>query len=88
MVCALLLQHKIPPMLITGEHIRMLRLIKGLKQETVAKKLGISQPAYCKLEKSEVIDMVKLEQLMTALQCCQKDILHVNEMIDREKEAL
>lgn len=34
----------------SGETLRFLRLLKGVKQETIAKKLGISQPAYSKLE--------------------------------------
>ena len=29
--------------------------MKGVKQETLAKQLGISQPAYCKLEKKACI---------------------------------
>ncbi len=37
--------------MLSGETLRMLRNIRGLKQETLAKKLGISQPAYSKLEK-------------------------------------
>lgn len=54
-------------MTISGETLRKLRAINGVKQETLAKKLGISQPAYCKLEKTDCINNGKLLQVIDAL---------------------
>lgn len=36
-----------------GSHIRSIRLIRGYPQRYMASCLGISVPAYCKLEKKE-----------------------------------
>ncbi|MGN6163905.1 MAG: helix-turn-helix domain-containing protein [Flavisolibacter sp.] len=49
--------------MISGETLRQLRTLKGVKQKTVAKALGISQPAYCKLEHSEQVNDEKLVQV-------------------------
>lgn len=37
--------------MLTGDKLRLLRLIKGMKQQVVAQQMGISQQAYSKLEK-------------------------------------
>lgn len=37
----------------TGENLRSLRLIKGIPQKAVAKKMGVSQPAVSKIEHSK-----------------------------------
>lgn len=39
----------------SGLFLQKLRVLKGIKQETIAKQLGISQPRYCQLEKKERI---------------------------------
>ncbi len=48
--------------MINGNALRQLRILKGMKQETMAEKLGISQPAYCKREKVKSITGEKLKQ--------------------------
>lgn len=53
--------------MISGETLRQLRTLKGVKQKTVAKALGISQPAYCKLEHSEQVNDEKLVQVLSVL---------------------
>ena len=53
--------------MISGETLRQLRNLKGIKQKTLAKELGVSQPAYCKLEQSEKINGERLPQLMKVL---------------------
>lgn len=57
-----------------GETLRLLRAIKGIKQETIAKKLGISQPAYSKIEKRDCINGWRGEQLLTALNCTRDEL--------------
>jgi transcriptional regulator with XRE-family HTH domain len=54
-------------MTITGNVLRQLRTLKGLKQKAMAEKLGISQPAYSKLEKSKIISGEKLTKVLEAL---------------------
>lgn len=61
------------PMVISGETLRILRQLKGMKQEVVAQKLGISQPAYCKLEKSDCINNGKLLQIINVLDYSQDE---------------
>ena len=53
--------------MITGETLRFIRNIKGIKQETLARQLGISQPAYCKLEKKERISKDRWEFILSKL---------------------
>lgn len=63
--------------MITGETLRLLRVFKGMKRETIAKKLGISQPAYSKLESSSSINGEKLEQLLDVLDCTKEHLDYV-----------
>ena len=53
--------------MISGNVIRTLRLMKGIKQETMAASLGISQPAYCKLEHSNQINEERLRRVIALL---------------------
>jgi transcriptional regulator with XRE-family HTH domain len=61
----------------TGENLRQLRLIKGMKQKFVASKLGISQQAYSKLENRDVITDHLLLKVMQSMDCKpeEKDII-------------
>lgn len=60
--------------MITGETLRLLRNWKNLKQKTVADKLGISQPAYSKLERSKSIKEKKLGNLLNAINCSKAEL--------------
>lgn len=51
----------------SGEILRQLRQLKGIKQDSVARALGISQPAYCKIEKCEKIDQLKFNSIATIM---------------------
>ena len=57
----------------TGETLKKLRLLKGFNQNGIAKKMGITQQAYSKLEKSSRIDEQKFKSLLKMLQCSDKD---------------
>ncbi len=61
-------------MLISGETLRLLRHLKNLKQKTVADRLGVSQPAYSKLEKSKSIKDEKAEKLLKLIDCTISDL--------------
>ncbi|PKQ45095.1 helix-turn-helix domain-containing protein [Confluentibacter flavum] len=50
-----------------GRKIGRIRELRGMKQETLAEKLGISQQAVSKIEQSEKIEDDKLEQIANVL---------------------
>lgn len=66
--------------MITGEKLRLLRLLKGFKQKNVADKLGITQQAYSKLEKRTVINDSMLEKIITSMNCTTEDIDAINRL--------
>lgn len=57
-----------------GETIRMLRIIKGLKQSTLATKANICQQAISKLERSSKVREKKFLTIAAALKCSKEDI--------------
>ena len=67
--------------IITGEVLRLLRTMKGIKQQTVAAHLGISQPAYCKLESSDCVEEKKVQMILRLLQVTSEDIAFVAKQI-------
>ncbi|HEX9601785.1 MAG TPA: helix-turn-helix transcriptional regulator, partial [Mariniflexile sp.] len=50
-----------------GRKISRIRELRGMKQETLAEELGISQQAVSKIEQSETIEDDKLEQIAKVL---------------------
>ncbi|SFT07679.1 Helix-turn-helix [Zhouia amylolytica] len=50
-----------------GRKISRIRELRGMKQETLASELGISQQSVSNLEQSETIEDEKLEQIAKAL---------------------
>jgi transcriptional regulator with XRE-family HTH domain len=60
--------------MIPGKLVRQLHQLKGIKQEIVARKMGITQQAYSKLENSSQINGDKERAVLDALQCSEKDI--------------
>jgi transcriptional regulator with XRE-family HTH domain len=62
-----------------GRKIKRLRELKGVKQETLATKLGITHQAISKMEQSETIDDDKLAQVATALDVTPDAIRNFNE---------
>lgn len=68
-------------MMITGELLRKLRLIKDIKQETMAEKLGITQPRYCHLEKKEKIQGDLLRKLIKALDYTTEEVEEMTKLL-------
>ena len=65
-----------------GENIRKIRELKGLKQETVAERLKMSQANYSKLENSDAdIPQARLEEIAKALDVEVEDILRFDQRI-------
>ncbi|EHQ24313.1 helix-turn-helix domain-containing protein [Mucilaginibacter paludis] len=50
-----------------GRNIERLREFKGIKQEVLASGLGVSQQTISRIEQSETVDEVKLEQIAKLL---------------------
>ena len=66
--------------MIIGEIIHLLRNWKGLPQKQAAKLLGISQPAYSKMEKKKEINGLMLEKVKKAFNCSDEYIDQLNNL--------
>ncbi len=62
-----------------GRKISRIRELRGMKQETLAQELGISQQAVSKLEQSEQVEDEKLEFVAKALGVSAEAIRNFNE---------
>jgi transcriptional regulator with XRE-family HTH domain len=62
-----------------GRKISRIRELRGLKQETLAEELGISQQAVSKIEQSETIEDDKLEQIAKVLGVTKEGIENFSE---------
>lgn len=60
--------------MVSGETLRKLRVLRGSSQQQMAAKLGISQPAYSKLEKRKFVNGKSLDRILKALLCTKEDI--------------
>ena len=65
-----------------GDNLRKIREIKGIKQDAVAKQLGITTNGYGKIERGEsAINIDRLEQIATILGITAMDIMQFDESI-------
>jgi transcriptional regulator with XRE-family HTH domain len=62
-----------------GRKIERIRTLKGIKQDTLAAKIGMSQSALSKLEQSEKVDDEKLKLIADALEVSVEAIVNFNE---------
>ncbi|HEY9008499.1 MAG TPA: helix-turn-helix domain-containing protein [Ohtaekwangia sp.] len=62
-----------------GRKVARLRELRGIKQETLAESLGISQQAVSKLEQSETIEDTTLARIAKALNVTSELIKNFNE---------
>jgi transcriptional regulator with XRE-family HTH domain len=62
-----------------GRKISRLRELRGMKQETLAEQLGISQQAVSKMEQSEQVEDLTLERIAKALGLSSDAIKNFNE---------
>jgi len=60
-------------MIFSGKILRALRQLKGIKQQVIATRLGISQPAYSHIENRNYIDYEKFEQILSVLGYSKKE---------------
>ncbi|MAU14653.1 MAG: transcriptional regulator [Muricauda sp.] len=62
-----------------GRKISRIRELRGMKQETLAEELGISQQAVSNIENSEKVEDVKLEEIAKALGVTKESIENFSE---------
>lgn len=62
-----------------GRKIGRIRELRGMKQETLAEELGISQQAVSNIENSEKVDDVKLNEIAKALGVTKEGIENFSE---------
>ena len=62
-----------------GRKIERIRTIKGMKQETLAKQLGITQAAMSKIEQNEKVNEERLQQIADALEMSVEAIKNFSE---------
>lgn len=62
-----------------GKNIKRIREILGIKQDTLAAELGLTQQAVSQLEQKDVIDPDSLQQIARALKVPVDAIRHFNE---------
>ena len=66
-----------------GDKIRKVRELKGLKQEYVAGKLGLSVTAYGNIERNESsLSFDRLEEIAEVLEVSVQDILNIPEQLN------
>ena len=73
-----------------GTWIKRLRIAKDIKQSTIARRLGISQQAYSKLEKCLQIDKHRLSEILQAMDSNEEELNQVSKFFtppcERSKE--
>ncbi|AYN68814.1 XRE family transcriptional regulator [Euzebyella marina] len=62
-----------------GRKISRIRELRGMKQETLAEQLGISQQAISNIENSEKVEDVKLEEIASILGVTKEGIENFSE---------
>jgi transcriptional regulator with XRE-family HTH domain len=62
-----------------GRKIEKIRTLKGIKQEVLAKQLGMTQSALSKIERSEEVEDDKLEKIAAALEMTVDALKNFNE---------
>ena len=66
--------------MVTGLLIKHLRIAKDLKQANVAKRLGISQQAYSKLENGQEVDTHRLSDILKAMDSTEEDLNEIRQL--------
>lgn len=56
----------------TGQKIRILRILRQVRQTEMARKLGISQPSYSALEKRSKISEKRAKEILAILKFSKK----------------
>jgi transcriptional regulator with XRE-family HTH domain len=65
----------------SGQTIKVLRLMKGFSQQGIANALGISQPAYSKLEKRKAVNKESSRKILAILRCSADEIRSIQQFV-------
>jgi transcriptional regulator with XRE-family HTH domain len=65
----------------SGQFLRLLRQLKGVKQTVVAKKLGITQQALSKMENCQNVKYDKIETIIELLGFSEEDVENVRKLL-------
>ena len=65
----------------TGEIIRRLRVLKGIKQTDAATRLGMSQQAFSKIETYPCVDETKARKILAAFACDEQDLENIKKFL-------
>lgn len=65
----------------SGQTIKVLRLMKGYSQQGIARELGISQPAYSKLEKRKTVNKESSKKILAIINCSADEVRSVQEFL-------
>jgi transcriptional regulator with XRE-family HTH domain len=57
-----------------GELVKLLRKLKGIKQDVAARKLGVKQQAVSKLENCKIISRKKFDEIVAAFNFTQEEV--------------
>ena len=65
----------------SGEDVRHLRQLKGLKQEEAGKRMSITQQAYSLIEKKESVALPLLLTVLAALNSSIEELCRIRDMV-------
>jgi transcriptional regulator with XRE-family HTH domain len=68
-----------------GKAIRMLRMLKGMSQNKVAKLLSMTQQGYSKIEKKEWISRDKADAILKVIKSSYKDFELVRRLFENDQ---
>jgi transcriptional regulator with XRE-family HTH domain len=69
----------------SGYLVKILRTTKQINQKTVSEKLGFSQQAYSKLERSEFINKSTVQKVLAALNCTLEELEALRNILPSKK---
>ena len=69
-----------------GTWIKRLHITKEIKQSTVARRIGISQQAYSKLEHCTEIDVHRLTEILQAMDSNEEELNEVSKLFTPRKK--
>jgi transcriptional regulator with XRE-family HTH domain len=65
----------------SGRTLKMLRQFNNLTQQQIAKRLGISQQAYSKLEQHQSIGKKKMDAILNSLNFSRSDLDQIKKIL-------
>jgi len=67
----------------SGNLLKLLRTVRHVDQKTVSRRLGISQQAYSKIERSNYINKASLQKVLAVLQTTPEEMEELKRIFSR-----